>query len=221
MTFKILYIAAVPLAGFVEYADRFVSGYLKYPPGYDHKLVVIVNGAEIDDRIRFIFSPTGCEFYQGDNIGFDTGSYISYAKEFQDADAFVCCGTQINFTRSGWLKRYSEAWDAYGPNYYGALPNVRPAIRTLGFCIPPSFLRSYPNPVITRQERRNFEDMHMNMMWYAMHIGHKTYLVTWSGIYEIPVQNDHYWNGDNNDLLFNDIRFYRHDPEIGSLDVPV
>jgi len=214
MKTKVLYVAATRYKWYEEFTERFLSTYSLYPSGLQHDLVVIVNGDTINDDIKKKFtSRVQCEFFQGDNVGCDIGAYIKYSNICYNADSIVCCGTPTYFEEQsrGWLYKLSQAWEKYGPNCYGTNPNVRPSLRSACMCMPPYFLRSYPHKVEARNQRRDFEDGPESIAWWTAILKHKTYLVTCSDVYELPIVNGHYWNGDTSDIIMVDNNPHRHE----------
>lgn len=187
-------------------AQRFVDSYKQYPPGYKHDVVVICNGGSPGLWLSRIFKSTGWTMFQRSNDGWDIGGFIHLANETK-CDCLMCLGESVYAHRAGWLWRIAEAWDEYGPGMYGVYSSylVRPHMNTTAFAIAPEYLREYrPQPVLTRQDRYEFEHG-LSAMWkQTMRKGGVARLVTWDGEYLSDAwrsPSNILWNGDQSNCL--------------------
>lgn len=180
----------------VRMAIRFITTYREHPSGLDHQLVVVCNGGGPSQplswhgeklwspRDLFSFIP-GTQFFLHDNSGFDIGAYQAVAKTVP-CDVLVCLGQSVHFHRDGWLKRWSEAWTAYGPGMYGpfATHYIRPHLNTSAFSVPPHFINQlYPEKVNTHDERYAFENSNSALWNRIAAAGKPVALVTWDGVW--------------------------------------
>lgn len=205
---QVVYICAVGYnrsGNHIDHCRRFIDTYKQYPAGISHDLVVIVNGAKIDKDITSMFSSVNCTLYQGDNVGWDIGGYIKYAQDCpRHIEALVCFGSMIKLKKANWLKRIHDVISKYGPGCYGLLSNSRSGwMRSRAFVIQPFILRTYPIKVASRHSRREFEDGMRSILWWSKVLKCKSYLITWSRVFETN-QNDPvngWWNGNHKEIL--------------------
>lgn len=191
-----------------NYCSRFVGSYCEFPPGCEHRTIVICNGGKLPISTELIFAPIDHDFLRRENDqGFDLSGYVDAARgEASDCDAMLCLGESVYFHKEGWLKRLIVAWEQHGPGMYGpfASHNVRAHLNTTAFMCPPAMLLSYPVSVWTRALRYEFEHG-TNSMWRRAHSQNiPVMLVTWDG--EWPpgkwrVPKDILWRGTQTNLL--------------------
>lgn len=180
-----------PIHGEEFEAYRFVQTYLRFPPGFLHDTIVIVNGGLPTSDIAHKFSPIpNCRFFSHDDSGWDIGAYLALAKSAHVAEySFMfCLGGPSYFQRAGWLKQMWDAWVKYGPGMYGTLSSfeIRPHLCTTGFAISPEMLRQYPHPVVERLARYEFE-WGKGAMWHRVRAMRRpVMLVTWDGVWAQP-----------------------------------
>lgn len=183
-----------------EWAARFVSSHYNHPPGIHHHTVIICNGNHPSEQDRQMFGVLPeVSYYYHDDSGWDLGGYIAAAKT-SGSDMGFYCGGSMYFWKAGWLARMVEAWEEYGDGLYGSQASyeVTPHINTTGFFCSPELLRSYPYPVITKDDRYNFEhgfanrsqgkpgpDRDYRTFWKMIYrAGRPVKLVTWDGVYD-------------------------------------
>lgn len=189
MNFKVImvYVFCLVESKYEDKARRFVESYLKFPGLYPHQLWVVCNGAPANSLVRDIFKDVPCLFIEWDDSGWDIGSYKAVASVIMDCkipcDFMICCGGDTHFRRAGWLKRMAEAWEKHGPGLYGASASYeqRPHIQTTSFCCPPELIHSYPYPLITKEDRYNFEWGRNSILTRAERRGLPCLMVTWDG----------------------------------------
>lgn len=211
-----VYIYAPGYQNMDGYCSRFVKTYIQYPPDYDHVLCVIVNGARLSNAIRSKFKGIECVYEEYDNVGMDIGAYV-YASKLSryTSSAIFCCGSNLYFKRQGWLKRFMDVWNDYGPSLYGSLATneVRPHIRTTGFLVPKFMLFSYPHNPITNIKRHTFEYGNESLIWWCSILKHVPYMVTWSGVYTCGQWGrvkKAYRSGDQSECLCHDLLCDKH-----------
>lgn len=201
---------------------RFVGSYLAHPPQYDHELVVCCNGGPIPKSTALLFSliPSVQFFPRKNDLGFDITAYQDVAAQFK-CDMLVCCGETIYFHREGWLKRYVESWEKYGPGMYGTFTSnlVRPHLNTTGFCVAPKFLLGSSRPQ-GRLDRYDFEHGNFSFWKRINKMGYATRLVTFDGCYDVPqwrYPENIMWRGtQENCLMFcsHTTRYFEATPEM-------
>ena len=166
-------------------AKRFVESYLKHPPGFTHRTVVVSQNARPTKEYKALFaSLPNVKYFNYDNSGWDIGAFIELSKTMND-DLAVYFGSSASVMREGWLARMVEAWQKHGQGFYGSLATyeISPHINTSGFWCPPKLMAAYPIKVVTKRQRYDFEHGR-NAMWKMVHeSGLKVLLVTWDGEY--------------------------------------
>ena len=205
------------------YADRFVVSYRQNPPLIDHPMIVISSGGRPNGTAVSQFSfIEGAQFIETDNEGWDCCNYVKASRQLS-CDLMFCCGTPCYFKRPGWLRRISEVWNQFGPGMYGTLATyehgpfwrngpINPHINTTGFAVPPSFLRSYPRRIVTREDRYAFEHGPDALFRQLQRAGLPVMLITWSGVYPIELWREPvngYRSGDQSDCM----TFWSHTDE--------
>lgn len=207
----LLYVHVFGSEEYNNLAIRFMSTYKAYPPEFDHRVVVICNKGRFSNATREFFAQIpNVTFYNHNNDGQDIGAYISYAKT-TSATALFCCGATTHFRRKGWLAKTVDAWNQYGPGMYGTLATyeVSPHFCTTGFLIAPEILAAYPLPVITKENRYDFEHGSNSCVRMCIRAGIPARLVTWNGIYdwkEWRTPENIYSRGDQSACL----TYFRH-----------
>jgi hypothetical protein len=190
MTSTVVYIFPLCSPEYHDYALRFLESYHAFPPRMVHETVVVLNGGKATAEIRCLFSSLpNLRFLVRDNSGKDIGGFIAAAKTLT-ADLMVCFGSHGYFWREGWLRRMVEAREKHGPGLYGSSASyeVLPHLNTVGFWVDPPLLASYPWPVITDDDRYNFENQRTQdnrQFWKLVYRqGKPVLLVTWDGEYQ-------------------------------------
>jgi hypothetical protein len=182
-------------AAYNDYARRFVSSYLKFPPGAtEHALLVLVNGGDFDNpTCRQIFSPLPCVFMPHDNSGYDIGAFQKAAATVPSdlCDLMVFLGSKVHFRCNGWLDRMIRVYAENGPGLYGAWAFHQPAVhvRTTVFWCAPKLLNSYPETIVNHR-RYEFEYGGKGLVHHVTGLGLKSYMTTWNGCY--PQMNWHH-----------------------------
>jgi len=199
-------------------AARFAASYAAFPPGVEHETLIACNGGEPDSRFAVFFAGfPEPSFFPRTNAGWDIGAYIQASLgPAAGADLIVCLGESVYFHRAGWLKRIVEAWEAYGEGMYGIFSShvIRAHLNTTAFVTSPKILADYPVPVVSRQDRYEFEHGKM-ALWrlLAMH-AKPTLLVTWDGVWPPGTWRrpaNILWRGDQSNCLVwcNHVERYR------------
>jgi hypothetical protein len=165
-------------------AKKFIDSYMEHPPGAkEHDLVVCLNGGGDDQDVRSLFSPVPVKTFQHNNWGKDLGAFL-VASHSLACDLMICCGSHVNFRRSGWLDRIVEGMSYHGPCVAGTwafqVPN--PHIRTTFFWCPPEILYAYPD-MDEESKRYQFEHGPNNLCVWSQKMGLPPYQVTWEGFY--------------------------------------
>ena len=188
-----------------EYCARFVGSYLACPPEIDHQTVVVCNGGPLPTETALLFQHLPCLFFpRANDPGYDISAYMDVALKF-DCDLFMACGETIYFHKRGWLRRYVEEWNRYGPGMYGTFTSrlVRPHLNTTGFCVDPRFLRGGFRPQ-NRKDRYEFEHGERSMWKRIQSLGGQTRLVTFDGCYNVDqwrYPQNILWRGDQSNCL--------------------
>jgi hypothetical protein len=184
--FTLLYIAVTGGSNIDAYAPRFARTYLEHPPGYPHKLVVVINGGALTERRAAYFKGTHCQFWEHENHGgWDVGAYVDYAQTVADKDEIlVCLGESIYFHRAGWLQRIAESYSEYGSGMYGFFSShmVRAHLNTTGFSTDARLLAQY-HRILNHGARYEFEHGHKAYWKRIAAGGHTAALVTFDNIW--------------------------------------
>jgi len=171
-------------------ALRFIETYNVYPPGIDHRTIVVLNGGKPTTEIKLMFaSVRNVTLLEHDDSGWDIGGYQLASLRFP-AEMMVFFGGSTHFLRQGWLLRMASVFNQYGPGLYGATANrgdpgvrVEPHIRTTAFWVPSKFMNEYPMRVIRNDQRYPFEHGKGCFTSWIIKKGLKPWLVTWRGVY--------------------------------------
>lgn len=189
----------------VSHIGHFVDTFKSFPPGHDHRLIVVCNGGALPPKIRPMFAPIPHEFYIRPNDGgWDISGYMDVATHFP-SDLQVCLGESVYFHRQGWLSRLVESFEESGPGIYGIYASfmVRPHLNTTAFAVSPRFLVDYPKPK-GRHSRYQFEHG-TNSLWRNIAaVKGATKLVTWDGCYDPQDWRkapNILWRGDQSNCL--------------------
>lgn len=136
----------------------------------------------------------GAKFWPHPNDdGWDMSAYQDAASKFP-CDMMVCAGETIHFHKPGWLRRYVDAWEKFGPGMYGTFSSnlVRPHLNTTGFAIDPKLLLGYPRPR-NKVDRYGMEHG-QNSLWKRIEaLKFPVRCVTWDGFWD----SNHWRNGEN------------------------
>lgn len=198
-----------------QWAWDFVHSYLANPPGYDHKMIVVCNGAQPTEEMRRLFLKLpNVSFFYHDDSGWEIGAYIKLSQSL-DTDLMLCLGGSTQLLRANWLARMMDAYEKHGFGLYGATTNngdlpcrVHPHVRTTGFWLPPKLLKHYPHTVTSdRRSRFAFEHGPNNLTLWTWSLGFKAWQVTWDTETEWPgwdkVPNG-FHRGDQSQILVSD-----------------
>ena len=181
---------------FLANCKRWTESYLRIDPGERHRVIIVLpNGTPTDDD-KALFKGIECEFTEYQEPGWDIGAYQHVAQSF-DADLLICTNSRVRFWKGGWMTRFRQAYEMFGPKglygasasyeagaYEAACPYPNPHIRTACFATNPKILRRFPYKVDSRAKGFMFESGQWNFMhWYRDH-GWPVKLVTWDGFYD-------------------------------------
>lgn len=207
MKVDVAYTCVTEGSGSLLYATRFVSTYHAFSPGYENRIVPIFNGGPPPLVLTLPFESFRHQFFTRSNDGWDIGGYIEAAHgPCADADIMVCFGQSVHFHRHGWLEKIVWAWERFGPGMYGFLSSnlVRPHLQTTAFATSPKFLREYPNKVVTKADRYEFEHGKQSFMNRLEIMGRPIRLVTFDGVYSKGMwrlPRNILWKGDQSNCL--------------------
>jgi hypothetical protein len=173
-------------------AIEFVASYQAYKAEYIHRLLVVCNGHAPTDVTRAIFRVIpGVSYLTHDNSGWDIGAYQAAAQKI-NCDLMMFLGTSTLIRGDGWLRRFIDVYDTYGPGIYGAManqkpidPKVFPHIRTTGFILPPRLMNEYPKRIKTVEGRYPFEHGRHSLTRFVLAQGLPAMMVTWDGEYDM------------------------------------
>lgn len=216
---KISIVFTYPVLGepYDSYALRFVNSYVENPPGMDHETIVVTNGGRQNEKMCNIIECFGdfknLRWFYHDNSGKDIGGYRHVARE-SNSDLLVYFGVSTTFSRPNWLVRVAESFEKYGDTLYGTMAGgsvlsqrVYPHIRTTGFWTTPALMNKYPWPVVTNNDRYEFE--HRKNCFTMWCFRHKIFprIVTWDAEYKMKDWEhipDGFHRSDQSGLLFKD-----------------
>lgn len=181
--------------GFLANAKAWKQSYLKYDPGVAHRVILCMPNGTPTKEDHALFEGIDYQVARYDEGGWDIGAYQSVAKNF-DCDLMIFCNSRVRFWKGGWMIRFVEAWNQFGPKgLYGASGSYErcfayashwpnPHIRTSCFATNPHIFRRFPYTVRSRDEGFKFEAGEWNFMkWYEDH-GWPVRVVTWDGMYD-------------------------------------
>lgn len=188
MTVAVVYVCpTVERNTYLPYAKRFAQTWHEHPPGYDHKLYIMVNGGDWPDSFskEFVDIPHHYEFH--DNVGWDVGAF-QRASHVIPCDLLVCLGAHICFNHDDWLKTIAASYMEHGPGLYGPWGALYPTVhvRTTAFWCPPELLASYPFYVQSdRRSRYQFEHGKESFTAWTKEAGFPFFMVTTRGVWEV------------------------------------
>lgn len=206
-SFKVtLVYIAVTNGGLTDhYVHQFARTYAEFPPGLNHKLLVVCNGGPLQPHRQAAFGGLDCEFLIRENDpGWDISAYQAVAKATK-ADFLVCLGESVYFHRRDWLKVLVESRVKHGPGIYGMFAThvVRAHLNTTAFGCDPEFLKMYPS-VKAHGERYEFEHGKTAFWRRIVNSGYQAKFVTWDGTWsrgEWRVPKNILHVGDQSNLL--------------------
>jgi hypothetical protein len=146
---------------FVPFVRRFVDTFKQFPPGADYELYAMCQWGEPINEVRGLFYGTRTRFEPHYGRYSGSGSDIAAALTLaQVQDAFMVCFTaRCYFHRPGWLARYVEAREKYGPGVYSASTSFehRRHLCTRGYAADASLLREWQGGIKTKDDGPTFE----------------------------------------------------------------
>lgn len=169
------------------YAERFISSYHKFRPGFNHELLVVFNGQRPPTELQNAFAGYPKSSYIRDNSGFDIGAYQDVAEKW-NPDLMLCLGESVYFHRPEWLLRLAEAYEQHGPGMYGLLSSyqLQPHLNTTAFACSPGLIRSYPLFAATKGDRYHFEHGAHALWRRVAAVGaYAVKFVTWDGEWDL------------------------------------
>jgi hypothetical protein len=192
VTCKIVYV--YPIVGngqYLELALRFLKTYHNYPAGYPHESIVVCNGGEPNDEVRFMFGAMeDVRFIHHNNCGWDISAHQHAAWENPDADMMLFFGSSAYIKGAGWLARFVQAREKHGDTLYGTMGNrgaehigVYPHIRTTSFSMSSELMNRCPFRVTNSSQRYAFEHGEDCLTSWIRKIGKIPYVVSWSGVW--------------------------------------
>ena len=189
MRVTVVFVRVVSKPEYDHGAQRWLESYKKHIAGYQHDLVVINRYADSNDKM---FDLPRTREIRYDGGGWDCGTW-QFAGENIDTDLLVCFNSSTYVTGPFWLRRFVESVESNGDGLYGPLASyeVQPHIRTPCMIFQPHIVNSYPHQVNDREDTYRFEVFgfpphNVNFTQWVRSKGHKTMLVTWDGVYDLP-----------------------------------
>jgi hypothetical protein len=235
-TVALLYTLPLDDDKFMPCADRWVSTYHKFSPGFAHDIFVCFCNAKPTEQHRSAFYGMSYQSLRYKGAGWDVGSYQFCSKQLTNYPLVVYQNARSYFYKSGWLKRLMEAREQnpdpnalYGVSAsYEACPvrwpmvprAINPHIRTTGFATSPNTLSSYPYKIDSRNKCFRFESGDISLSKFYEEMGWPVWLVTWDGMYrkqDWRTPNNVFRKGDQSNLLVMDKHaeiFSKSPPEI-------
>jgi hypothetical protein len=203
----VFYICAPGGGNTESYARRFVETWRKFPPARECGLVVVINsnGTPLGEALVGLFSPVAKRFLVRRNDGGKDISGFQEAARQTDADFMVCLGESCYFHRAGWLARWVEARNRFGPGMYGVFASIikRPHLNTTAFGVEPVILKSYPM-VADGRGRYDFEHGKWSFADWVRSKAGAVELVTFDGVWAEPdwrKPDNVLWRGDQSNCL--------------------
>lgn len=192
----------------LDYAARFAGTYHSFAPGAEHELFVICNGGPLSTETALVFQGLRAKcFPRKNDPGWDISACLEIARTIcASYEAIVWFGESSYFHREGWLKRFVNVWDKWGPGLYGSLSSnaLRPHLQTNSFCCAPFLLEKWSFPVRNKTDRYNFEHGPTPFWRQVVVKGFPVRLVTWDGDWgprEWRKPPNIFWRGDQSNCL--------------------
>lgn len=187
------------------YLYRFATTWEQFPPGHDCSVTIVSNKSDMKHSDTIYLKPGWRYLPRPSNEGADIGAYIELAKK-EKPHLMVCFGESVYFHRPNWLARLVDAYKQFGPGMYGIMTSnlVTPHINTTAFAIDGQLLASYPEHVVTREQRYDFEHGAYPYWRRIYGLGLPVKLVTFDGVYSPPewrAPQNIFWKGDQSNVL--------------------
>lgn len=115
MDITVFYLCWIPYG--IKYFDDFLENYLQKPAGYEHKLIILLNGVALSDPATintFRSLPAAKKIQHYKIIEFDSGQDISvYQRAATQVQSgyFLFLNSYSHFETNDWLKLYASAWN--------------------------------------------------------------------------------------------------------------
>jgi hypothetical protein len=190
---------------------QFTYTWKLYPPGVeDYQLIAVANWGEPTDSVRELFYGIKTEWLYYFAHGADLGSHkfaamdltrydTAFGAQMKSDHFMVCMSSRCFFHRAGWLKRFVEAREKYGPGIYGTgVFEGRPHVRTCAFGIDADYLRELPGEINSRQDTVEIESGNRCLTDFVKSKGGVAVQVLWDD--EQPDQAD--WRADRHTEIF-------------------
>lgn len=214
---KICVVYVYPLNGHQGHFDRamkFMNTYHGLPPGVDHETIIVSNGAEVNDEMRFMFSELpGLQIIAGDDSAYDISAY-QLAARVSTADLMVFLGGNSYIRRAGWLLRVKQSVEKNGDTLYGCTGNtgnmscsVYPHVRTTGFWMSRKLFNSYPHRITRLDQRYEFEHGRTGLTTWCVAHNRQPWIVAMDGDYHLMNCNtipNGYHRGDQSNVMIGD-----------------
>jgi hypothetical protein len=179
----------IPGSYYKWFTERFRKTYVEFKPDIPHKLIVISGGATPDNYIHGLFDGIASEYKTSLYPGWDIGAYQEFGKQSK-ANMVICCGSTTYFWKKGWMERFVDVYNKYGPGLYGPMASYQnnPHLRGNFFSFHPVMMKYYPNLIDNREKTFLFEsgNLKWNFCRWAISESLPVKMVTWESEYDMP-----------------------------------
>lgn len=205
MRVGVVFVRVVTKEQYAHGEQRLLDSYLKFDAGHPHDLVIIDRNGDSPDDVE-------SKHIRYDKGGWDCGAW-QFAGKNIEAELLICFNSSTYITGDGWLKRFVDAVEAHGDGLYGPLTSyeIVPHVRTPCMIFQPKIINDYPVEVMSRAQTYQFESLGFpglpNFTQWTRSKGHKTMLVTWDGVYDLPewrTPPNIFRRGDQSNLIVKD-----------------
>lgn len=172
----------------LNYAFRFLSTYLAYPPNIQHDTIILTDeGYEEEAKDLFRMLP-GVRAVATPDHGKDLSRYQAWCQR-SNADCVLFLGGSTYCRRAGWGLRMIGAFMNHGQQHlYGAMPNtgngpVSPHLRSTGFWCSPALFNRYPIKATSHIVRYEIEHGRTCFTGWVLAQGLNAFEVTFGGVF--------------------------------------
>lgn len=195
---------------FAPFAARFCETFKKFGPGHSHYEVwAMCTFGEPTDAEKLLFRGIKTQFVPYHAHGCDIGAAQKAGANCGSKDLVLAMTSRCYFHRYGWLKRYVETRETFGPGLYSASTSWeggKPHCCTRAYMMDSDLWQRYPLIVSSREEGQKFETGDWCVTSWARKYQLRTGQVRWDGADELmdsrrPELGGIFRRGEQNEVL--------------------
>lgn len=192
---------------FEPFVTRFTNTFKEFDPGHDYLIHAMCCWGAATDDVRRMFYGTKAMFHQYNEDGCDIGSAQYLARYALDGGLMIMMTSRCYFHKPGWLKRYAEVREEFGPGLYGASASWeggKPHICTRAYMMDQADFFEYPHIIDTRPKGQKFETGEWCVTDWMRERDLPTMQITWDGAQEQDqwrVPENIFRKGDQSNML--------------------